>query len=327
MCIPGKRHRALGENLTMTKNRFDIDPEIQAFIEKTRSYYEDQCLDDMVSQRACYNAMCRAFDSPYPEGVTSTSHSIDSNGHDLPLRQYRSPSSTHQTAIVYFHGGGFVVGDLESHDSICADICNCTGLTVFAVEYRLAPEYHFPDDLDDALAGFHYVARKFNQIIVVGDSAGGTLAAAVGIATRNLEFQPSGQVLIYPSLGGEDLGLASYLVNAHAPLLTTEDVHYYRNMRTTSGNERNNPLLFPLKLVDYQGLPRCVVFSADIDPLRDDARVFTENTKKAGVASTWINEPGLPHGYLRARHCSQLAGNGFSRICRAITEIASTTQG
>ena len=311
----------------MTKTEFDIDSEIQAFIEKTRSYYADQCMDNMVSQRACYNAMCQAFDSPYPEGVTSTSHSIDSNGHDLRLRQYQSPSSNHQSAIVYFHGGGFVVGDLESHDSICADICDCTGLTVFAVEYRLAPEYHFPYDLNDALAGFQYVARKFNRVIVVGDSAGGTLAAAVGITTRNLTFQPSGQVLIYPALGGEELGLASYRVNANAPLLTTADVHYYQSMRTTSEDEWNNPLLFPLKLVDYQGVPRCFAFSADIDPLRDDARVFTENTQKAGVASTWINEPGLPHGYLRARHCSQLAGSGFSRICRAITEIASTDPG
>ncbi len=311
----------------MGNDSFDMDAEVQAFIEKTEAYYADQCADDITSQRACYNAMCKAFPSPYPEGVTSTIHLIDHHGHDLPLRQYRNASSTPQSAIVYFHGGGFVVGDLESHDSICADICGGTGLTVFAVEYRLAPEHRFPDDLNDALAGFHAVARKFSRVIVMGDSAGGTLAAAVGIATRNQASRPIGQVLIYPALGGEGLGLASYAVNANAPLLTTENVHYYRNMRTASEEEWNNPLLFPLKLVDYQGLPRCAVFSADVDPLRDDASVFAENAKQAGVATTWINEPGLPHGYLRARHCSQRAASSFSRICRATTDMASPDQG
>ena len=303
-------------------HEFNIDEEIQAFIDKTDQYYAEDTPDSRIEeQRLNYNNLCRAFAHPLPADVTTTDFVIDSTGYDLKLRSYKTGHGNDNTAIVYFHGGGYIVGNLDSHHSICAEIADESSIDLFAVEYRLAPEYQYPDDLNDAIEAFRYVAGRYPNVIVAGDSAGGNLAAAVCIACRADELKPIGQVLIYPALGGNELQLASYEINANAPLLTTDSTRYYKAIRAGAKPIPKDPLFYPLLLNDFSGIAACVAFSADIDPLRDDAGEYVKNLQQAGVSATWINGPGLVHSYLRARHCSKVAGENFRKICQTFKQI------
>jgi len=133
----------------------------------------------------------------------------------------------------------------------------------------------------------------------------------------------AGQVLIYPGLGGDCFDLDSYRDNANAPLLTTDDILFYRGARCdTDALPMDDPEFYPLVADDFAATPPTIAFSADIDPLRDDAARYVEKLRAADVAAEWINETGLVHDFLRARHASDVAGAAFRRICDAITRLA-----
>ena len=163
-----------------------IDAETWAFIERTDSFYPPDTIDmSIADQRAVYDRLCRAFFAGYPDGVEAKDGAIRAAGRDMPIRIYRTAASDLEARIVYFHGGGFMLGGLDSHDDICAELCARTGMEVVAVDYRLAPEHKHPAAFDDALAAFEWATGDDpRQAVLVGDSAGGTLAAAVSHATR-----------------------------------------------------------------------------------------------------------------------------------------------
>ena len=290
-----------------------LDDEVRAFIARTDSFYPPDAVDLSISdQRRVYDALCQAFDFPHPDGVTTR----DTDADGVPVRIYNAgdPSAT----IVYFHGGGFVVGGLESHDSICAEICAGTGYRVVAVDYRLAPEHLFPAAVEDAITATRWAGARYDgRIILAGDSAGGNLAAAVSGALRGADIRLRGQVLIYPALGA-DQTRPSFTEHAHAPGLTTADVAFYHRVYGGAGDVSADPRFAPLADADFSGLPSTVVVTADCDPLRDDAPAYCEALTKAGVRACWINEAGLIHGYLRARNMSQTARDSFERIIAAL---------
>ena len=152
-----------------------------------------------------------------------------------------------------------------------------------------------------------------------------TLAAALCHRRASSRLRPAGQVLIYPGLGGDCFDLESYRANDNAPLLSTADVAFYRGVRC-EGEELpvSDPEFFPLVADDFSSAPPTVAFSADVDPLRDDARLYVEKLCADGIAAEWINETGLVHDYLRARHVSDLAGAAFARITDAIIRLADS---
>ncbi|MEM8749047.1 MAG: alpha/beta hydrolase [Pseudomonadota bacterium] len=302
--------------------RYDalIDAETWAFIEETENWYPPDTAELAVDeQRAIYDRMCRAFFKGYPPGVTSHDTSIDASDRAIGVRCYTLAGSAQMAAVVYFHGGGFVVGGLDSHDDVCAEICARTGFAVFAIDYRLAPEHHFPDDFHDAMAAFAWVCgRHQGPIVLAGDSAGGNLAAAVSAATRGGDRTPLGQVLIYPGLSGQQSG-GSYVEHAEAPMLTSADMAFYTAARA-GGNAQalSDPRAAPLSAPDFSNLPATWVFSAECDPLCDDGEVYCTKIAQAGGRAKWIREAGLVHGYLRARHSVARAADSFSRIVEAI---------
>jgi len=227
-------------------------------------------------------------------------------------------------AVLYLHGGGFVLGGLESHDDVCAEIAAKTGVDVVSIDYRLAPEHLHPAQLDDAEAAYVGLGEHYACIIVAGDSAGGNLAAALCLrcAARGLK-QPEGQVLIYPGLGG-DANKGSYLENADAPMLTREECLHYAKVRS-GGVERSevtDPEISPLLAQSFYGLAPAFVVTADIDPLRDDGADYAARLTEAGVAAEHRNEPQLVHGYLRARNMSRRAAESFEAICAAVSRFA-----
>lgn len=290
-----------------------IDDEIWDFIRKTESHYPPDAVDLSIDeQRGVYDRMCRAFFAGYPDGLSVR----DGRAGSVPIRIYEkgNPSGT----VIYFHGGGYVVGGLESHDDVCAELSQETGLRVISVDYRLSPEHKHPAAYKDGLEAVRYVALTWPKpIILAGDSAGANLASTCAHALRG-EIEFAGQVLIYPALGG-DMSKGSYLDHANAPMLTLDDIKFYETARFSGPAPTNDPTALPLQDRDFSALPPTVTITAQNDPLADDGRDYRDAIVAAGGQAIWVNEPGLVHGYLRARHSSARAKASFERITRAVS--------
>lgn len=293
-----------------------IDAETWAFIRKTGESYADDAVElSIAEQRDVYDAMCRDFHVARPAIVQTEDLLADG----VPVRHYWAGDPTR--TVMYFHGGGLVVGGLESHDDICAEICAQTGYRVISADYRLIPEHKHPASFDDAWTSTQWAANQFNDgLVLVGDSAGGNLAAAVAHHARGRLSEVLGQVLIYPGLGG-DLVSGSYHQHAQAPMLTRDECMYYQQLRFDGPVPENDPTSAPLQDSDFSDLPPTVLISADCDPVRDDAHQYCEKLLAAGGRAHWINEPGLIHGFLRARHSVGRARNSFERISAAIEAL------
>jgi acetyl esterase len=284
-----------------------IDAATWAFIRASAAAYPADAVGlTMPQQRAVYDAMCAVFYAGRPLGVQVR----DLTFAGVPCREYAGAGTT----VVYFHGGGFVVGSLNSHDDVCAEIANATGFTVVSVDYRLSPEHAHPAAYDDALA---VVRAVKGRVVLVGDSAGGNLAAAVAATVP-----VAGQVLIYPGLGG-DRARGSYQMHANAPMLTLADVNFYAGIRHGGVEASGDATAAPLHATDFTNLPPTVAFSAECDPLADDARHYAAHINAAGGQARWVNEAGLVHGYLRARHSVPRAQASFARIIAAITALGA----
>lgn len=231
--------------------------------------------------------------------------------------------------VVFYHGGGWVIGTIETHDGTCRALARASGAAVLSVGYRLAPEAPFPAPLDDcveALDWAHANAGSLgvdgSRLAVAGDSAGGNLAAAVAHRLRGSGVRVLGQVLIYPALGG-DMGTGSHVTHADAPMLTLADVEYYAGIRHPGGRPpANDPTALPLQDSDFTDLPPTVALAAECDPLADDAHAYAARITAAGGQALARTESGLVHGYLRARRTDPQAGASFSRIIAAIAALA-----
>ena len=293
-----------------------IDAETWAFIRRTGEFYpEDAAERSVADQRRVYDRMCRAFDQGHPEGVTAEDLSADG----VPVRVYSAGQPTR--TVVFFHGGGFVVGGLDSHDDICAELCTGTGYRVVSVDYRLAPEHPHPAAFEDSWKATEWAAEIFGEpIVLVGDSAGGNLAAAVAHHARGRIDRIIGQLLIYPGLGS-DADTESFRIHANAPMLTRDECLFYRDIRSGGEVPQNDPTFAPLSDEDVSKLPPTVVFSAECDPLCDDGRLYVERLTEAGVRAHWVREEGLVHGYLRARTSVARAADSFERIELAIEAL------
>ncbi|MEX0364446.1 MAG: alpha/beta hydrolase [Ruegeria sp.] len=293
-----------------------IDEETWTFIRRTlESYPEDAVNLSIADQRRVYDDMCRVFHQGRPDGVATE----DRSANGVPVRIYSAGDPTR--TVVYYHGGGFVVGGLDSHDDVCAEICVQTGYRVVAVDYRLCPEFRHPAQFEDCWTATEWAATEFGDpLVLAGDSAGGNLAACVAHHARGRLEGILGQVLIYPGLGG-DMGEGSYIEHAHAPLLSLEDLRFYKTVRCEGDEPLDDPTYAPLRDNDFSGLPLTVVVTAGCDPLRDDGRDYCERVQAAGGKACWINEEGLVHGYLRARSSVTRAQDSFERIVVAIEAL------
>lgn len=294
-----------------------IDAETWAFIRKTEEHFPPETTRlSIAEQREIYDHMCRAFFAGYPDGISVRDDMVG----EIPLRIYEpdQPDGT----VTFFHGGGFVVGGLDSHDDVCAEICQRTGLRVVSADYRLCPEHPHPAAFEDAWEVAQYVSRTWPGVIVLaGDSAGGNLAAAVAHKARG-HIEIAGQVLVYPGLGG-DIEQGSYLRHANAPMLTLDDVKFYMSVRYGGADGPVDPTSAPLSDSDFSGLPSTVVITAQCDPLSDDGGAYRDRILAAGGKAHWIEEPGLVHGYLRGRSSVTRARHSFDRIIHAIRALAS----
>ncbi|WP_151719540.1 alpha/beta hydrolase [Gemmobacter serpentinus] len=281
-----------------------MDNATRAFIARTDSFYPPDAVNLTIpEQRAVYDRMCAAFRAPRPAGLLVEDRAIAG----VPCRIYGAASDTH---ILYAHGGGFVVGNLDSHDDVCAEMAVATGVQVISVDYRLVPEHLHPAAYEDVMAVAHALS---GPLVLAGDSAGAALVASAAHGLRG-RADLRGLLLIYPALGG-DRSQGSYVSHAHAPMLSTADVIWYAQARH-GGQEPEEPdvTVGTLHDLDFSGLPPVVVASAECDPLADDGHVYAERIIAAGGRAEWLLDEGLVHGWLRARHSVPRAEAAFARL-------------
>ena len=302
-----------------------LDPEMRAFLDRSASFYPLEAnTADIAEARRLYARLTAAFRAPRPAGVGVADGTLPTASGAVAVRRYR-PARPAAAALLYAHGGGFILGGLESHDDVCAELCAGAGVDVLSVDYRLAPEHPYPAALDDVAAAWHALAAEGRPALVGGDSAGGHLAAGLcrRLARRGAP-QPAGQVLIYPGLSFDPARLGTGRA-ADAPGLTAADCAYYARLYAGGAEKlpQGDPEFSPLDAGDFAGLAPAAVFAAGYDPLRQDAEDYAALLHAAGVPVAYRCDPGLIHGWLRARRMSRLAARAFAAVVRATAALAA----
>lgn len=229
---------------------------------------------------------------------------IEGRNGTIPIRMYTPDNAQNAPVIVFYHGGGFVIGNLKSHDKVCRRLCKMNQAFVVAVDYRLAPEYKFPAALEDSYDATKWVGENISKyggspekLIVMGDSAGGNLAAVVAIQARDLGTpKVAAQVLIYPVTNAK-MEHPSITSNGEGYILTKDLMTWFTNHYSRSEADKSNPLMSPLFTKDLSNLPPALVQTAGFDPLRDEGIEYQEKLKAAGNQVKYTNYEGLIHTY------------------------------
>ena len=251
----------------------------------------------------------RFFSQPDPEAVSLIQElSIPGPGGNIAARMYRPigvPGERVLPVLMYFHGGGHVIGDLDTHDTLCRQLCNRAGCAIVSVDYRLAPEHPFPAAFDDCVAAtlwLHAQAAALNldpaRMAVGGDSAGGQLAATVCLAVRDAgQVSLAFQLLIYPVTNMHEAS-ASITEKNKGYLLTKASLDYYYGHYVPAGQDRRDWRVSPLLAPSHANLPPAFVLLAGEDPLVDEGRAYADKLSSAGVSTQVVCFERQIHGFL-----------------------------
>jgi acetyl esterase len=242
----------------------------------------------------------------------------------IPLRVYRPagvPATTPLPAYVYFHGGGWVIGDLETHDVLCRQLTAASGASVISVDYRLAPEHKFPAAADDAWAATRWVVAHAGELgldgrrlAVGGDSAGGNLAAVVALMARDAGGPAIAlQVLIYPvtDVMSETRSYADF---ADGYLLTRDSMRWFTAHYLKSKDDARDWRVSPLRAPSLAGLPPALIVTAGFDPLRDEGEIYAGRLRDAGDTVDYVCYGGMIHGFMGMGKLIDTAGRAISHI-------------
>lgn len=247
--------------------------------------------------------------APHPDDMPAMAHiedcAIPGPAGQIPIRIYRPSAESDQTVLIYFHGGGMVLGSNHSFEPLARALAAASAATVVSVDYRLAPESPPPAQFDDAYTATVWVSENASQIgidatrlVVIGDSAGGSLAAAVALAARDHKGPAIFcQVLLYPGLD-RDMAAPSIVALRDAPLLSHDDIVYMHDLADTGAGAPHDPYRVPAYATDLSGLPAAIVVTAGCDPIRDWGERYAARLRDAGVQTTITRYPGAYHGFL-----------------------------
>ncbi|WP_315755628.1 MULTISPECIES: alpha/beta hydrolase [unclassified Bradyrhizobium] len=277
----------------------------KAFQEAGRPAYESLT----PAEARDYYLAARVVSNPEPPELAEVKElTIHAPHGAIPARLYR-PRTLRQTAglapaLVFFHGGGWVIGNLDSHDVVCRTLAHEGELIVISVDYRLAPEHKFPAAIDDAVAATQWVAENApalgidaSRLSIGGDSAGGNLAAVVALSARDGRGPKlSGQVLIYPATDFT-MSHPSHSEPETSVLLTHSVIRWFRDHYLSSAADIHDWRASPAKAESLVGLPPAYVLTAGADPLRDEGNDYARRLREAGVAVTYRTHPGQFHGF------------------------------
>ncbi|KWF20972.1 MULTISPECIES: alpha/beta hydrolase [Burkholderia cepacia complex] len=221
----------------------------------------------------------------------------------LRARLYRPSGERHLPTVVYLHGGGFVIGDLDTHDNICRELARGANAVVVSVDYRLAPEHRYPAGADDAIAATKWVIANAGElggsdvVAVAGDSAGGNLAAVVTQQLHADGISLAAQFLIYPAVAGDRSGFPSFKENGEGYLLDVETIAWFERHYVSDGAHPEDARLAPIHAKNLAGLPPAVIVTAEYDPLRDEGEAYGRLLHASGVKVDTLRCDGMLHGF------------------------------
>ncbi len=282
-----------------------LDPQVKVLLDQMAAanqpaFHSQSPADARKSMEAMLNVLGAG-----PDVHKVENRKIPGPAGEIPIRIY-TPASKPNGILVYFHGGGWVVGDLASHDYVCRVFTNETGCTVVAVDYRLAPEHKFPAGPDDCYAATQWVSKNApslgsdaDHIAVGGDSAGGNLAAVISLMARDRSGpRIRHQMLIYP-VTDCSMDTPSYQeFTADGFVLSKLDMEWFWNYYIPNAKDRENPYASPARARDLKTLPPAHIITASHDPLRDEGEAFAELLKKAGNKVKVKRYEGVVHGFV-----------------------------
>ncbi|MFC8868784.1 alpha/beta hydrolase [Streptomyces sp. NPDC057148] len=272
-------------------------PEVRAVIDLAAAHFPPLGTEmtDIAEVRAFFDARPRPAVAPRPVARVA-----DRDAEGVPVRVYHGSLRADTPVIVFCHGGGFVVCDLDSHDELCRSMADATGAVVVSVDYRRAPEHPFPAAPEDAYTALLWAARTFpgRRIAVAGDSAGANLATVLALLSRDrggpaIAFQ----TLCYPMLDPAR-SRPSHRENGQGYFLTGDHLRWYWDAYLPKEADRTHPYAAPLLRSDLTGLPEAYVVTAGFDPLRDEGLAYARALDSAGVRVTARHYPGMFHGFL-----------------------------
>lgn len=283
---------------------------------------------DVAAYRRFWNAYASATATPRPADMRVQDRAVTTAGGSVAIRVYKpggGPGGP-RPGVLYLHGGGFMLGDLDSSDTTAWGLAQESGAVVVSVDYRLAPEHPYPAAFEDSWAALLHVARHGAalgidpaRLAVAGDSAGGNLAATLSLAARDRGGPPlRAQAAIYPWVG-IPFDYPSYQANALGPGLTLESMVKFRQAYL-GGEDTADPYAMPIKAASFAGLAPALVMTAELDPIRDDGRVYAARLAEAGTDVIYRELPGLLHGFLRARLAGPYCHGAFAEIARFLRE-------
>ena len=280
-----------------------VDPQAQMILDAMAALPQRPLSEETPEQFRDLLIGLASIKGPVTNAARTEDHVIPSSGGEIPVRVYRPESDELLPVIVYFHGGGFVGGNIETHDAVCHGLSVGVPAVVVSVDYRLAPEAPFPAAVDDSEAAVRWVcdhAEDFgadgSRLAVAGDSAGGNLAAVIARRARDSGGPSiSFQLLIYPCTD-MTCSMPSHVENGEGYLLTADRVKWFYD-HYLGGCDPKHPDLSPWLVDDLRELPPALVITAEFDPLRDEGEAYAERLAEAGVPVTSTRYDGMIHAF------------------------------
>jgi acetyl esterase len=309
-----------------------VDPQIDAILSLLTSMGAPSLASGTAQEaRAGFLASTAGVRDPATLAQVRSTEDITVNGADGPraARVYRPDVDGDVPTRVFFHGGGFVIGDIETHDDQARLICRDGAMVVVSVDYRLAPEHPFPAGFEDCLAATRWAADNIAtlggdaaKLLVGGDSAGGNLSAAVSLACRESGPALAAQFLIYPGVDfAPDADYPSRADNAEGYFLTAEDMIWFGAQYIPDGTDIADSRLSPIRAADLAGAPPAIVGVAEFDPLRDEGLAYGKALADAGVPVTMHCYDGMIHGFFGLGQFSAGAAQAASDMIGQLREL------
>ena len=306
-----------------------MDPQVEALLQMMAAQAQAAGVPplwelDPATARANAEVSFQAFNQPLPASVTITDRTIPGPAGEIPVKIFTPAGQGPFPLVVYFHGGGWVIGSPATHTKLCAELAEGAGAVVVSVHYRLAPEHTPPAQLDDCVAAVRWAvdhAAELNadgsRFALAGDSAGGNLAACAALRLRD-EGGPQArlQLLLYAALTGNN-DLPSVIENAEGKILTRQMMDWFYRHYLSGGADPNDPYIFPIH-GDLRGLPPAHLIVGTLDPLLDDSKLYAEALQKAGVPAKLSIYQDQPHIFLQLTAMLDGAKKGMAEACEAL---------
>jgi acetyl esterase/lipase len=303
-----------------------LDPQAKAFLDQMASMggppLHSLPVADARALMVAMAGMSGTRDLPLAKVENRT---IPGPAGQIPVRVYTPNGTGPLPLLVFFHGGGWVIGDLDTHDGTCRELAHGAGCVVMSVDYRLAPEHKFPAGPEDCYAATAWAAAHASElgvdpakIAVGGDSAGGNLTCVVALMARD-KGSPTlcFQLPIYPATS-HALDMPSYVENATGYLLETDAMVWFWGHYLASEADGENPYASPLRAKDLKGLPPAFVITAEFDPLRDEGELYAKRLQEAGVPTTLKRYDGMIHGFFGMSGIMDQAKTAIAESCAAL---------